>query len=776
MTQNIEDAAAIASRFINNTNRHVFLTGKAGTGKTTFLRSIVRQTHKNAIVAAPTGIAAINAGGVTLHSLFQLPFGSFIPEDKLPASDHIRAQLNTPVSLLRNLQMHKSKRIMLREMELLIIDEVSMLRADLLDAIDVTLRKIRRNKSQPFGGVQILFIGDLFQLPPVVKQEEWEYLRPYYSDIYFFEAKALRDRQPLYIELEKIYRQTDDRFIALLNHFRDNNITMADLDLLNSRYIPHFQPGRNDGYIHLTTHNRKADAINREALTSLPGISFFYDAEIDGDFSEYLYPVDSRLELREGAQVMFIKNDYSGEQRYFNGKIGKVSSLDDNEIKVSLDDGKDEISVSRYIWENKKYSLDQESSQIVENVAGIFSHYPIKLAWAITVHKSQGLTFEKAIIDVSSAFAPGQVYVALSRLVSLDGLLLSAKVLFSGPAQEEALKQFVKRKATDPPPVTLLPGEIRQFIRETALKSFSFQSILTELQYFIQGHDKDEKKSAKQKQKSWAVKMETDFKPIKETGDKFMIQIRQILNSTSEDYLTLLNERIEAAKGYFEPLLTSFSKRVHQQINRFESEKGTKAYLGELKELERLFFRQKQIIFKAQELIRCAEQDEELSRESLKGTEYYPDRKFDDKPNGMKDHRGMEDSEEFDERDYVKERRERKVTKGKKVRSNKITFEMFEKGMAIKDIALERSLEVSTIEGHLAFFIEKGLVNVTRLVDAGKIAKVLDMGEELDILPLGKLKEKLGEEVSYGEIKMILAYWKTQEPGGWQEQVKGRGE
>jgi len=751
MTRNIEDAAAIASRFINNTNRHVFLTGKAGTGKTTFLRSIVRQTHKNAIVAAPTGIAAINAGGVTLHSLFQLPFGSFIPEDKLPASDNIRAQLNTPVSLLRNLQMHKSKRIMLREMELLIIDEVSMLRADLLDAIDVTLRKIRRNRSQPFGGVQILFIGDLFQLPPVVKQEEWEYLRPYYSDIYFFEAKALQDRQPLYIELEKIYRQTDDRFIALLNHFRDNNITMADLDLLNSRYIPHFQPGRNDGYIHLTTHNRKADTINREALTSLPGKSFFYDAEIDGDFSEYLYPVDSRLELREGAQVMFIKNDYSGEQRYFNGKIGKVSSLDDDEIRVSLDDGKDEISVSRYIWENKKYSLDQESSQIVENVAGIFSHYPIKLAWAITVHKSQGLTFEKAIIDVSSAFAPGQVYVALSRLVSLDGLLLSAKVLFSGPAQEEALKQFVKRKATDPPPVTLLPGEIRQFIRETALRSFNFQSIFTELQYFIQSHDKDEKKSLKQKQKSWAVKMEADFKPLKETGDKFMIQIRQILNSTSENYLTLLNERLEAAKGYFEPLLSDFSKRVHQQINRFEFEKGTKAYVGELKELERLFFRQKQIIFKAQELIRCAEKDEELSRESFVGTEYYPVRQYDIELSGAKAKKG------------VKEKKEKTGSKETKVKSDKITYDLFKTGMSVRKIAFERSLNVSTIEGHLLPYLGKGMIDIFQLVDAQKVSKVLDLSKELDTVALAPLKERLGDDVTYNELRMIMAYRKSRE-------------
>ncbi len=607
MTETLDDAAVIAARFIKSTNRHVFLTGKAGTGKTTFLKSIVQLTSKNTIVAAPTGIAAINAGGVTLHSLFQLPFGTFIPVNRLPEGD-IRIQLNTPDSLIGGQQMHATKRKLLRELELLIIDEVSMLRADLLDAIDLTLRNIRRNKTQSFGGVQVLFIGDLFQLPPVVKQDEWEYLKPYYSDIYFFAAMALQNQQPVYIELDKIYRQSDDKFISLLNHFRSNTVTRVDVETLNSRYIPDFQPQSNDGYIHLTTHNRKADTINREALKELPGNLFTYDAEVDGDFSEYLFPVEERLELKEGAQVMFIKNDYSGEQRYFNGKIGTVTSLDEEEINVSCDGGVKDILVDKYTWENKKFSLSNTTNEIEESITGTFSHFPLKLAWAITVHKSQGLTFEKAIIDVSSAFAPGQIYVALSRLVSLDGLVLSARVPSYGPAQAEALKQFVQRTETDPRPEEILPAEIRHFIQDMALRAFNFAPLLNQLHYLTELKGKEEKKPLK-KHKDWALVLESDFLPVKETADRFRNQLKKIFRTPDDQYLDLLSTRFEAANSYFDPLNKDFSDRVKKQIRVVEEEKKYKAFHTKLKDLERLFLKQKQTIYKTEELIRSAKDE-----------------------------------------------------------------------------------------------------------------------------------------------------------------------
>jgi nucleoside-triphosphatase THEP1 len=752
MTNNLEDAAAYASRFINNTNRNIFLTGKAGTGKTTFLRNIVEQTYKNTVVAAPTGIAAINAGGVTLHSLFQLPFGTFIPSNSLPNSGNITIQLNTPDSLLKGIQMHSAKRKLLQEMELLIIDEVSMLRADLLDAIDVTLRSVRRNKYEPFGGVQVLFIGDLFQLPPVVKQEEWEYLKPYYKDIYFFEAKALQQKQPLYIELDKIYRQTDDDFIALLNHFRENAVSREDIETLNKRYDPDYQLRSEEGYIHLTTHNRKADTINREALMKLPGRTFSYDAKVEDDFGEYLYPVESRLELKEGAQVMFIKNDYSGERRYFNGKIGTICSLSNEEIEVSFSDGSPDTLVEPYTWENKKFTLSDDTNEIVEKVAGKFSHYPIKLAWAITVHKSQGLTFEKAIIDVSSAFAPGQIYVALSRLVSLDGLVLSARIPYSGPAQDEALKQFVDGKDNERKLETVLQEEIRYFIRETVLKSFNFSALLTKLHYFTESHDKDEKRSAKQQQKGWAQKMEDDFKPIKETADKFMDQLKRILQTPDENYLVLINSRLEAAKGYFEPLLNEFTERIFKQISVLEKGKGTKAYVTELRDLERLFFKQRQISYKAEELIRSSSADIEFSKEALLGSKLYKERET-----VLRQDRETEKKTKKTEKTRKTEKT-KKTGKTSGITTSEISYNLHKEGKSIKEIAEERSYAVSTIEGHLTQYVAKGMIDVFDLVDKRKVKKVLKVAKELNSLALGALKEQLGDEVTYSELRFVIAH------------------
>ncbi len=485
--------AAIASKIINQTNRHLFLTGKAGTGKTTFLKYISEYTHKNSIVAAPTGIAAINAGGVTLHSLFQLPFGSFIPSNDRLKEYNITTQINTPQSLIRDLKMNSSKRKMLRELELLIIDEVSMVRADLLDAIDVVLRHIKRQKNRSFGGVQLLLIGDLLQLPPVVKEDEWNYLNPYYPGIYFFNAKALQQNKPLHIELNKIYRQSDKIFISLLNNLRDNSPSKEDIELLNKHYKPSFKPNRDDGYIFLTTHNRKADEINGQSLKELPGKSFNYDAEIDGDFNEYLFPVEFKLELKKGTQVMFIKNDYSGEQRYFNGKIGVISYLSSGRIEVSFNDGTPPAVVEHYTWENKKYSLNKDTNTIDENIKGTFSHYPIKLAWAITVHKSQGLTFKKAIIDVSRAFAPGQIYVALSRLISLDGLVLTGRIPLSGLEQDGALTGFLKGKETRDVLEKVLKEETPHFVADTVFKAFDFKPLCNSVKYHAEGYTKDEK-------------------------------------------------------------------------------------------------------------------------------------------------------------------------------------------------------------------------------------------------------------------------------------------
>lgn len=741
--------AAIASKIINQTNRHLFLTGKAGTGKTTFLKYISENTHKNSIVAAPTGIAAINAGGVTLHSLFQLPFGLFIPSNDRIKEDNITTQINTPQSLIKDLKMNSSKRKMLKELELLIIDEVSMVRADLLDAIDTVLRHIKRQKNRSFGGVQLLLIGDLLQLPPVVKEEEWNYLNPYYPGIYFFNAKALLQNKPLHIELNKIYRQSDKIFISLLNNLRDNSLTKKDIELLNRHYQPSFKPKRDDGYIFLTTHNRKADEINRQSLKELQGKTYYYDAEIDGDFSEYLFPVEFKLELKKGAQVMFIKNDYSGEQRYFNGKIGMVSYLSSDMIEVSFNDGTPPAAVEHYIWENKKFSLNKGTNEIEENIKGTFSHYPLKLAWAITVHKSQGLTFKKAIIDVSRAFAPGQIYVALSRLVSLDGLVLTGPVPLSGLEQDGALTGFLTGKETQDVLEKVLKEETHHFIADTVLKAFDFNSLCNLFKYHVESYTKDDKKSIKQQYKNWARELQTDLIPLREVAGKFSGQLSQITGTQYSGYLSVLSDRVKAAKDYFEPLLKGFSERIFNQINLLTKQKRIKTYLNELRDIELLFFKQLQTIYKSEALINSAIHDTELLRENLLNSTLYKDRK------SLIQEKNVTTLGKGYSKNYKRAQKMNKKEKGPDTKE--ISYNLFQKGKTIKEIAAERSFAITTIEGHLAHYVAKGLIDISRFVNKSMVKRVIEASEKLETKNLGPIKKHLGNEFTYGDLRFAMA-------------------
>jgi ATP-dependent exoDNAse (exonuclease V) alpha subunit len=416
----LDEIAQLAQQFVSNTSRHVFLTGKAGTGKTTLLRHVLSKTHKKTVIAAPTGIAAINAGGVTLHSLFQLPFGAFVPSNFALPFDELNQKIHTPASLMKEQRLSASKRQLIREIELLIIDEVSMLRADLLDAIDLVLKKVRREPNRAFGGVQVLFIGDLYQLPPVIKRDEMSMLHEFYQSMYFFDAQILKNDPPVYLELQTVHRQSDHRFVELLNRIRDQELTEEDQFLLEEHYAYGGQIPETQGHIYLTTHNAKAAAINEERLSLLPTESISFPAQVKGKFDSHLFPNEEKLVLKEGAQVMFIKNDPTGQQRFYNGKIGTIAFLDKNKIVVEIDG--EHISLEKYIWENKRFKVDPSSKEIDEELIGEFSQYPIKLAWAVTVHKSQGLTFDNAILDLEEAFAPGQFYVAMSRLTSLQGL------------------------------------------------------------------------------------------------------------------------------------------------------------------------------------------------------------------------------------------------------------------------------------------------------------------------------------------------------------------
>ena len=415
----------VARFIVEKTDMSLFLTGKAGTGKTTFLREVVRYTKKKCIVLAPTGIAAVNAGAMTIHSFFQFGLGPFVHGVIEPKSDF---------------RINKSKLELIRHLQLLIIDEVSMVRADLMDHIDVELRRIRRN-SKPFGGVQLLMIGDLQQLPPIAHGGEDELLRQYYKTLYFFSSAALKSMKYSCIELKNVYRQTDRHFIDILNHARDCTLTSQDISDLNARYIPGFSPKTEDGYIRLMTHNRQVDYVNETELEKLDNKPYTFVAAVTGTFPEESYPTSNSLTLKKGAQVMFIKND--PERRFINGTLGEVKSIDKNSIAVRLAESGMVIDVEPMEWQNIRYQFDEESKEISSKQIGRFKQYPLKAAWAITVHKSQGLTFDKAIIDVHAAFSPGQAYVALSRCRTLDGLVLSSPVSASVFMRDNAVDAYM---------------------------------------------------------------------------------------------------------------------------------------------------------------------------------------------------------------------------------------------------------------------------------------------------------------------------------------------
>ncbi|MEA2110172.1 MAG: AAA family ATPase, partial [Pseudomonadota bacterium] len=463
----------LAREFVEDTGCHIFLTGKAGTGKTTFLKNLKANTAKRMIVTAPTGVAAINAGGVTLHSFFQLPFGPFIP-----GSDGFIKNKE------RVFRFSREKKQIIKSLDLLVIDEISMVRADVLDAVDKVLQYHRRS-NLAFGGVQLLLIGDLYQLPPVAKSGEWEMLRQYYESAYFFSSLAFKHLDLVTIELEKVYRQADDRFIHLLNKVRDNRMDESSIETLNQRVKENFTPEEGQGYITLTTHNRNADTINQEKLEAIPEDAYDLEAEISGDFPEHIYPTFSRLSLKKGVQVMFLRNDTSVEKRYYNGKIGKIKSISHQEIRVICPGETEPITVEPVEWENIKYSVNQENQEIEAETIGRFKQFPLKPAWAITIHKSQGLTFDRAVIDARAAFAQGQIYVALSRCKTFAGLVLSSPIPTRGIKMDEAIFQFINHSGKNAVSADRLLAEKMIYQQQLLSNCFDFQPLNNRLGYFF---------------------------------------------------------------------------------------------------------------------------------------------------------------------------------------------------------------------------------------------------------------------------------------------------
>lgn len=433
-----------ARRIVEQTNTTLFLTGRAGTGKTTFLRQLVERQVKRTVVLAPTGVAAVNAGGSTIHSFFQLSFGLFLPGVKREDE---------------KFAIRKNKLKLIRSIDLLVIDEISMVRADLLDEVDAALRRHRRRPGQPFGGVQLLLIGDLQQLAPVVKDNEWALMRQYYETPYFFSSNALKQISFRTIELKRVYRQQDGSFLGILNAIRENKVTGQVLADLNARFIPDFDPPKEEGYVRLVTHNNQARALNERGMAALPGKAFTFKADVKGKFPESSYPTDEPLVLKLGAQVMFIKNDK--EKRYYNGSIGEIIEISEKSVRVRLHDGGLEIDAPIEKWENTRYVLNEKTNRVEEEVEGVFYQYPLKLAWAITVHKSQGLTFDRAIIDVHSAFASGQTYVALSRCRTLEGLVLSAPIEARAIIHDRQVDVFMQENGSP-----MSTGEIEQMEKD----------------------------------------------------------------------------------------------------------------------------------------------------------------------------------------------------------------------------------------------------------------------------------------------------------------------
>lgn len=739
--------AEIAAKFINYTSRHIFLTGKAGTGKTTFLRNLIELTHKRAVIVAPTGIAAINAAGVTIHSLFQLPFGTYLP--KQPTVEPVNQQYNTPRSIVRHLQMNTTKRRIFQDLELLIIDEVSMLRADLLDAIDMVLRYIRKNNTS-FGGVQVLFIGDLHQLPPVIKSNEWQLLGEFYKSIYFFDAHALYHNPPVYIELEKIYRQADSVFIDLLNNLRNNEITETDITLLDRYYKEGFVPSKKDKYITLTTHNQRADTLNKKSLEELAGVSYLYRATIEDEFAENSYPAEHILELKLGAQIMFMKNDQTGERRFFNGKIATVISLQTDAIEVETEGERDRIILEKYTWKNIRYSNHKVTNEIEEEVIGKFIQYPIKLAWAITVHKSQGLTFDKAIIDIGNAFAPGQIYVALSRLRSLEGLVLTSKISRTGIRQDQNVSLFSKNKQLQEQLDEQIKLESEAFLKSYLLQCFDLNPLDNFVYEHVHSYSKDINKSAKQKHVKWAQVLLKDLSDVKANANKFLAQIQRLSHDQSEDGLATLLVRTTAAEKYFNPLLLDLSRRIFERMELVKQDKQVTAFLTELLEMESLFYEQFKKIRKATALLQSTINGTEFTKTDVSALLNQKEREAQ-----MKSVYAMPNKLDF----TAKKERAKKtvVPKEPKEDTKEVSLQLFQKGKNIAEIASERKMVIGTIEGHLAHYVAKQEISAKDILGGRKLGEILKAIKALQTMNLGPIRDHLGKSYTFGEIKIGIA-------------------
>ena len=703
--------------FVEHTGRSIFLTGKAGTGKTTFLKTVVEQSKKRSIVVAPTGVAAINAGGVTIHSFFQLPFSPFVP------NAHIKSKFD----------FGKEKRRIIASLDLLIIDEISMVRSDLLDAIDSVLRRYR-DRYKPFGGVQLLMIGDLQQLTPVVTAEDETLLKPYYDTPYFFGSKALQQIEYVTIQLEKVYRQEDDTFIHILNHIREAHPTADDIALLNKRCLPGFIPKSGEGYIRLTTHNHLADSYNDRELLKLSGRSYTFQAKIDGNFPEYSYPTSDLLMLKQGAQVMFVKNDPTGDHRYFNGRIGEIVEISNNHVFVLCPGDDEAIEVEPLTWENSQYQLNPETREIETKVQGKFHQLPLRLAWAITIHKSQGLTFEHAIIDANLSFAPGQVYVALSRCRTLEGLVLSTPIEIRAIISDQRVESYISHQEEEAQKsIRQLPQLKEEYYRQQLLELFDFHDIFYKEEHLLRLMTEffyHSYTDITELHKRVLASLSAEAMAV---SDKWLQKILQ--TPTEQLHQTTFLERVKRSAAYFEETIRkTFSNSLELATTiKSNNKQAMSRFVDSLTETRQAVLSRRYLLAR-------------IAEEGFSITTYLREKQF-----------SMLDA--IDEGQVKKKsKKEPKPKKVPKPKTWNVTYQLYKQGLKPHEIAKERALTVGTIINHLARFIPTGEVTLSELVPPAHQDAIHKVIQTIGIHE-GKtaIKSLCPPEVTFQEIDLVLS-------------------
>jgi len=707
------DEHLLALSFALETDQHIFLTGKAGSGKTTLLKQIAERTLKNYVVAAPTGVAAINAGGVTIHSLFHLPTISLVPSNEF-VDANIAANRNFLVSHLR---FNREKKRVLEELELLIIDEVSMVRADILDGVDFALQFIRKN-NRPFGGVQVLLIGDMHQLPPVIKEQEWQILKKYYDSPYFFDSLAWKKLDAVQIELKKIYRQQDERFLSILNNIRDKELNEEDFLQLEKRFKPGYAPEK-DGTIILTTHNWKSDNVNETELRKLPGKSHLFKAEIEGEFFENMFPCDPHMQLKEGAQVMFIKNDVE-QGKYYNGKLAKVQNISGDKVTVTFNDSGEAFILKKEIWENVQYTIDKQTSKLEKNVLGTFTQFPLRLAWAITIHKSQGLTFDNVIIDAGQSFAAGQVYVALSRCRTLEGIILHSRITPSALYTDEKINSFSRTHHSTSTLKDALENGRTRYAQELVRRVFSFEKLRNRISDW---HDiiREKEMPGKDKILALIVVSGKNIAEIIETSNKFNLQLDHILKNLSQSGSSIneLKDRCNKAIEYFiEQAYTGFASPLHDHLKTYSIKHGLKKYLDFLRETEDLCW------LKINQLHNAVFMETRLHDGELKFT-----------------------------RNAASLPRKPKAEKGS---TFEITLTLHKEGKSIKEIADARSLKPSTIKTHFMKWITKGEIDISAVFSNSEVESFTTFLSKKGDQNFQAFQAEFGEKYDYNDLRMVM--------------------